>query len=133
MRYWPVPSLTALRTFSIRTGLDASTVTPGSSAPDVSLTVPVMACAQTTAGAKRITSAAVVAAHTRPNFPNHENDSILRLSICVPSHAEMPCEWRMERTYIPCADARQSGRDMSVVRGGKSPAPTKRGRALIDI
>src|SRR6476646_1361839 len=41
MWYAPLPSVTALRTFSISTGLDASTVTPGSTAPDESLTTPV--------------------------------------------------------------------------------------------
>src|SRR5439155_26100170 len=46
MRYCPVPSVTPERTFSINAGLDASTVTPGNTAPEVSLTVPVMlACA----------------------------------------------------------------------------------------
>ena len=40
MVYRPVPSVTPDRTFSISTGLDASTVTPGSTAPDVSLTRP---------------------------------------------------------------------------------------------
>ena len=41
MRYWPVPSVTTERTFSISAGLAASTVTPGSTAPDASRTVPV--------------------------------------------------------------------------------------------
>src|SRR5688572_21532331 len=41
MRYCPEPSVTSVRIFSIRAGLAASTVTPGSTAPDVSLTVPV--------------------------------------------------------------------------------------------
>src|SRR5687768_3750880 len=51
MRYWPVLSLTAVRTFSISAGLLASTVTPGRIAPDVSLTVPAMtACAAAVAG-----------------------------------------------------------------------------------
>src|SRR5437773_12404485 len=46
MRYWPVPSVTTVRTFSIRTGLAASTLTPGSTPPDASLTVPAIdACA----------------------------------------------------------------------------------------
>jgi hypothetical protein len=36
MRYCPVPSVTAERVFSISAGLDASTVTPGSTAPDAS-------------------------------------------------------------------------------------------------
>src|SRR6266550_1167900 len=40
--YWPIPSLTAERTFSISAGLAASTVTPGRTAPDVSFTVPTM-------------------------------------------------------------------------------------------
>ena len=44
--YWPVLSVTTERTFSIREGLDASTVTPGRTAPDVSLTSPAIdACA----------------------------------------------------------------------------------------
>src|SRR4029078_12519129 len=51
MRYWPVPSLTAVRTFSISAGLLASTVTPGSMAPEVSLTVPaITACAAALVG-----------------------------------------------------------------------------------
>jgi hypothetical protein len=51
IRYWPVPSVTTVRTRSIKAGLVASTVTPGSTAPEVSLAVPVMvACAHATAG-----------------------------------------------------------------------------------
>src|SRR5262245_59446122 len=46
IRYWPAPSLTAVRIFSISAGLAASTVTPGSTAPDASLTAPAIdACA----------------------------------------------------------------------------------------
>ena len=41
-RYRPVPSLTTERTRSIKAGLDTSTVTPGNTAPDVSLTTPVI-------------------------------------------------------------------------------------------
>jgi hypothetical protein len=40
MRYWPVPPLTTDRTFSMSAGLEASTVTPGSTAPDPSFTCP---------------------------------------------------------------------------------------------
>ncbi len=40
MRYWPLPSVTAVRTFSISVGLAASTVTPGRTAPDASFTTP---------------------------------------------------------------------------------------------
>src|SRR3982751_2277818 len=51
IRYSPLLSVVTDRTFSIRAGLDASTVTPGRTAPDVSLTTPVMdACAAARAG-----------------------------------------------------------------------------------
>src|SRR5262249_51783958 len=40
MRYCPAPSLDAVRIRSIRTGLDASMVTPGNTPPEGSLTVP---------------------------------------------------------------------------------------------
>src|SRR5262245_46332661 len=49
--YWPVPSVTAERTRSMSVGLATSTVTPGSTAPDVSVTTPAIdACACTIAG-----------------------------------------------------------------------------------
>src|SRR5436309_8934797 len=41
--YSPFSSVDVVRTFSIRAGLDASTTTPGSTPPDVSLTTPAMA------------------------------------------------------------------------------------------
>src|SRR4051812_16003600 len=41
MRYWPLPSVTTERVFSISAGLDTSTLTPGSTAPEESLTTPV--------------------------------------------------------------------------------------------
>ena len=51
MRYSPEPSVVADRVFSISTGLAASTVTPGNTAPDESLTTPVIdACANASAG-----------------------------------------------------------------------------------
>src|SRR4051812_27304615 len=43
MRYAPSPSVITERVFSMSTSLEASTVTPGSTAPDVSLTRPAMA------------------------------------------------------------------------------------------
>src|SRR5215203_5245111 len=53
MRYWPEPSVVAVLTFSISAGLGASTVTPGSTAPEASLTTPVMeACANTADGTR---------------------------------------------------------------------------------
>src|SRR5687767_14458385 len=42
MRYWPVPSVTTTLIFSIRAGLLASTVTPGSTLPLASVTSPAM-------------------------------------------------------------------------------------------
>src|SRR4029079_14598179 len=45
MRYCPVSSVTPVRTLVISAGLDASIVTPGSTAPDVSRTVPARLCA----------------------------------------------------------------------------------------
>ena len=57
MRYWPVASLTVLRTFSISAALDASTVTPGRMAPELSRTVPAIeAWAAATAGSASSTA-----------------------------------------------------------------------------
>ena len=57
MRYWPPSSLTTERILSISTGLAASTVTPGSTPPEASLTTPVMAaCAYAAAGKSRTAS-----------------------------------------------------------------------------
>ena len=51
MRYKPRSSVTDVRTFSMSTGLAASTVTPGSEAPDASFAEPAMdACAKAAAG-----------------------------------------------------------------------------------
>ena len=56
--YWPSPSVTTERTFSISAGLEASTVTPGSTAPVVSFTTPAIVplnpdCADPRAGRSR--------------------------------------------------------------------------------
>ena len=49
--YCPAPSVVTVRVFSMSTSLDASTLTPGRTAPEVSLTTPAIAlCAWTTAG-----------------------------------------------------------------------------------
>src|SRR5262245_39052815 len=50
MLYWPCESDTTVRTFSISAGLDASTVTPGRTPPEVSCTTPAMPCANVAAG-----------------------------------------------------------------------------------
>src|SRR6185503_2307872 len=60
--YWPLPSVTTDRVFSISTSLPASTVTPGNTAPDVSLTTPTIAlCAKLDAGKNATTPAATSA------------------------------------------------------------------------
>src|SRR5215467_14328793 len=43
--YCPSPSVTTVRVFSIRAGLEASTVTPGITPPLASRTTPAIACA----------------------------------------------------------------------------------------
>src|ERR1051326_6943442 len=61
MRYWPDPSVVAVRTFSMSAGLAASTVTPGSPAPDASLTTPEIEaplCAPAVAAVSSTSSAA---------------------------------------------------------------------------
>src|SRR5690349_2540411 len=66
MRYWPVLSVTTDRTRSIKAGLAASTVTPGSTDPDVSRAVPVMvACADAMAGIRRSSRKQVAGTRTR--------------------------------------------------------------------
>src|SRR5438093_1158325 len=66
MRYCPVPSLTTVRVFSISTGLDASTLTPGSTAADASRMTPVIvACANARLGSSRIPATAAMTFTTR--------------------------------------------------------------------
>src|SRR5262245_64049728 len=49
--YWPVSSVTTERPFSMRASLLASTLTPGNTAPDVTLTTPAIAlCAYVRVG-----------------------------------------------------------------------------------
>src|SRR5262245_32752207 len=67
IRYRPAPSVAVVRTFSISAGLEASTVTPGSTAPDESLTAPaIVACAHAVdCAAMRHASTNNVRTHTR--------------------------------------------------------------------
>src|SRR6266849_9254919 len=58
MRYCPVASVVAVRVLSISTGLDASTVTPGSTALEASLTVPARVTWAYTADGRSATHAA---------------------------------------------------------------------------
>ena len=78
MRYWPLPSVTTDRVFSISASLAASTVTPGSTAPDVSFTTPTIAlCACAAVGHRHTTNAAIAAA-----------------SICLPRPISAPSQIR---------------------------------------
>src|ERR1044072_1621205 len=70
MRYWPEPSVTTDRCFSMTTGLAASTVTPGSTAPEVSRTTPVIEpWAATAAGNTSIADTTTTALATRVMDP----------------------------------------------------------------
>src|SRR5262245_49731028 len=65
----PSPSVTTVRTRSMRAGLEASTVTPGRTAPDASLTTPAMpliSCADPGCGEPSKTQPNVIAA-MKPN------------------------------------------------------------------
>src|SRR5438132_323268 len=87
MRYWPVPSVTTVRTFSISSGLAASTVTPGSTAPEASLTTPpivaVDSCARAADDRRSTTASAAVALrhlhirhlHTKQRRADFKNES----------------------------------------------------------
>src|SRR5712675_2941548 len=55
IRYWPAPSVTPWRDFSVSATLDASTATPGSTAPEGSRTMPASAaCACAAVGSNSV-------------------------------------------------------------------------------
>src|SRR6266511_3019218 len=109
--YWPWPSATTERTFSIRAGLAASTVTPGSTAPEASLTTPaippVSAWAHATTGRYR-----------------REDTTTRRARVCgiiscllrqLRTHGSPPFTWRVRdrrtrqhRQLVPTAEYRCS-------------------------
>src|SRR5713101_4970670 len=94
IRYCPVASLMTDRTFSIRAGLAASTVTPGSTPPDASLTTPVIAaCAEAVDGRSRRTS--------KPNKPDKPRrtpgDRCRDLNIAYP-----PQQLRVDDLAVDC-------------------------------
>src|SRR5688572_8576331 len=72
MRYWPLASVTEERTRSISASLAASTVTPGRTAPEVSLTIPAMDdWASAAAGSRRIPARTIANLRmTPPLMPN---------------------------------------------------------------
>jgi len=82
IRYWPVASVVTDRTFSMRAGLAASTVTPGRTKPAVSLTTPVIAaCARAADGVSSATTRT-----TRGSTDRRVEFSIVVLLTCL-------CEW----------------------------------------
>ena len=70
IRYWPEPSVTAVRTCSMRAGLRTSTVTPGSTPPVSSVTVPPIPWALAAAGSSSPSSSptSAIPKHARINF-----------------------------------------------------------------
>src|SRR4029453_8057265 len=97
MLYLPSLSVTAVRVLSIRAGLVASTVTPGSTAPDASLTRPAIplavACCATAAGGAS-------SAHTMTLTPT--TTTLVRAMNCLlPQHPCFPvCEFPAQRPDI---------------------------------
>src|SRR5687768_18061163 len=89
MRYWPDPSDTAVRTFSISTGLAASTVTPGNTAPDTSRTTPAMvAWADAVEGISRAIATAATA--------------MTHFLECIPSRSEEHTSELQSRLHLVC-------------------------------
>src|SRR5688572_2240118 len=87
------------------TGLLASTVTPGSTAPDASLTTPVMAaCANAAAGTSKTTS-------------NTAADRLANARIGIPPHRGVP----VEITSVLC-------RMDTETKGSRSPTPLELAR-----
>src|SRR5439155_5209013 len=92
MRYWPASFVVAVLTFSISTGLLASTVTPGRTAPVVSFTTPAIAlCACAARGRIRQTTT-----RTRPRR-NAQQDMKALLDLELHSHAEAEQPRRQNR------------------------------------
>src|SRR2546423_5402804 len=77
MRYRPAVSVVADRILSISTGLDASTVAPGSTAPEVSLTVPVIVAWADAAAGATTSTANTTAILARPRI----TDTLLHKSV----------------------------------------------------
>ena len=76
MRYWPLVSVTTDRTFSIRTGLAASTVAPGNTPPEASLTTPVIAAwAEAADGKSNNANATTGYANDTPDYVLHRSSS----------------------------------------------------------
>src|SRR3954462_3561309 len=103
--YWPCASVDTERTFSINTGLAASTVTPGSTAPVVSFTPPVKPVSWARApAANRSVSAALTTTDPRSSFRlirspmgngcdasnNYRLSDLLLVFLVVQPHVDVP-------------------------------------------
>src|SRR5262249_22456887 len=130
--YWPWPFETTDRVFSMSTSLDASTVTPGRTAPDASLTVPAMAlCALAGVGKSvRETSAANAENKTRLVMPvplepeNHAREEAASLE------REATADEDRNPQKIALGDKRPSGVErLSRALERRGPIDTARGAA----
>src|SRR5689334_11002602 len=89
MRYSPRSSVTVVRDFSIRTGLVASTVTPGSTAPEESVTTPetlaaLVPCADAQTGGRRRETAAKNPTHAMRSMKPPALPDVVRRSEATP-------------------------------------------------
>ena len=103
MRYCPVPSVTAVRAFSMRAGLAASTSTPGTGAPEASLAEPLMAaCANAGTGTQanqarnRNVFIGVPARHAR----DVKREAVIMLDQPPRSKAGSPCQFYRARLPV---------------------------------
>src|SRR5204863_4446845 len=120
MRYCPVSSVTPVRTLVMSAGLDTSMVTPGSTAPDVSRTVPARLCAfATLCPAARM----AIAANDRISsrfMPEH-------LNIRVGTRRVAPSGCRESADYGPCDHCCQAFWQLKRAMG------VDVGRSLLDL
>src|ERR1044071_638903 len=101
MRYWPESFVLTDRTFSMSAGLEASTLTPGSTAPDGSRTMPVIdACAYTSEGMMRKSPREAHAVFSRCIRPPHvawlyacAHDSACPAGSGASAGGNPPAEW----------------------------------------
>src|SRR5262245_61328238 len=106
MRNSPRSSVTALRTFSMRTGLDASTVTPGSTAPDASVTTPEMLAALVFCPAAATGSEATRKTATRTLW----TDASARMMHLIANNRSQ--DWRRMRRDAERSGRREEGEDL---------------------
>src|SRR5262245_8074201 len=141
MLYRPSPSVMAVRTFSMSAGLAASTVTPGSTAPDVSLTSPAMlpvvtACARATVG-RRVNTQITQTTPSRfiAILLTAADDKMPSRSAAIPSH---PCRarnalghWRQEPSPTARGGSFYAGHQFRRDNESAAPCPSGPKRTLL--